>query len=70
LLFQKTSPALDQATYTLNLPAQADGYAQGLYAALRTLDNWQLDVILIAQPPATFAWQAVNDRLKKATHLV
>lgn len=69
LLFE-SSIITSQKHDTLHLPAQAEGYAQGLYAALRTLDNWQLEVILIEQPPSTLAWQAVNDRLKKATHSV
>ncbi|MGZ8928107.1 MAG: L-threonylcarbamoyladenylate synthase [Methylobacter sp.] len=51
----------------LHLPEQAANYAQSLYAALRELDNLQLDVILIEQPPQTELWRAVNDRLNKAT---
>jgi L-threonylcarbamoyladenylate synthase len=54
----------------INLPEQTDLYAQGLYAALRQLDSQQLDVILVEQPPQTQAWQAVNDRLGKATVLI
>ncbi len=49
------------------LPEQADQYAQGLYASLRELDNLSLDIILVEQPPQTAAWQAINDRLQKAT---
>lgn len=51
----------------IQLPENADAYAQQLYAALRTLDNCHLDLILIEQPPTTSPWRAVNDRLKKAT---
>jgi L-threonylcarbamoyladenylate synthase len=53
----------------LRLPEQAANYAQSLYAALRELDNLQLDVILIELPPQTEPWRAVNDRLNKATAL-
>jgi L-threonylcarbamoyladenylate synthase len=53
----------------LRLPEQAANYAQSLYAALRELDNLQLDVILIELPPQTESWRAVNDRLNKATAL-
>lgn len=53
----------------LRLPEQAADYAQSLYAALRDLDNLQLDMILIEQPPQTEAWRAINDRLSKATVL-
>jgi L-threonylcarbamoyladenylate synthase len=51
----------------LHLPEQAGNYAQSLYAALRELDNLQLDMILIEQPPQTEPWRAINDRLNKAT---
>jgi len=50
----------------LRLPEQAGNYAQSLYAALRELDNLQLDLILVEQPPQTASWQAINDRLSKA----
>jgi len=50
----------------LRLPEQAGNYAQSLYAALRELDNLQLDLILVEQPPQTESWQAINDRLSKA----
>lgn len=53
----------------LRLHEQAAHYAQSLYAALRELDSLQLDIILIEQPPQTEAWQAINDRLSKATAL-
>lgn len=51
----------------LRLPEQAGNYAQSLYAALRELDSLQLDLILVEQPPQTESWQAINDRLSKAT---
>lgn len=53
--------------HVLRLPKQAADYAQSLYAALRDLDNLQLDMILIEQPPQTEAWRAINDRLGKAS---
>ncbi|MGZ4980050.1 MAG: L-threonylcarbamoyladenylate synthase [Methylobacter sp.] len=51
----------------LRLPEQAANYAQSLYAALRELDNLQLDMILVEQPPQIEPWRAINDRLNKAT---
>ena len=51
------------------MPEQADSYAQILYASLRDLDSRELDIILIEQPPETYAWHAINDRLGKATTL-
>jgi L-threonylcarbamoyladenylate synthase len=34
---------------------------------LRELDSLQLDIIVVEQPPQTKSWQAINDRLRKAT---
>ncbi|MDP2904336.1 MAG: L-threonylcarbamoyladenylate synthase [Methylovulum sp.] len=53
--------------HIIHVPEQADSYAQALYASLRELDGLQLDMILVEQPPETAAWQAINDRLRKAT---
>lgn len=41
-------------------------YARRLYALLRELDEGGYDCIVMEQPPATAAWQAVNDRLGRA----
>ncbi len=48
------------------MPVQAADYAQALYASLRELDQLQLDMILVEQPPDTEGWRAINDRLSKA----
>jgi len=62
---------LDQAenrlTRVIRMPEQAEDYAQALYTSLRELDSLQLDMILVEKPPNTEAWQAINDRLHKAT---
>jgi L-threonylcarbamoyladenylate synthase len=55
------------AEHCVDLPNVADGYAQGLYAALRHLDHQGLKLLVVEQPPQTEAWRAVNDRLAKAT---
>jgi L-threonylcarbamoyladenylate synthase len=52
----------------LLLPAASSSYAHDLYAALRTLDAAQADIILIEAPPDDGEWQAVNDRLRRAAH--
>jgi L-threonylcarbamoyladenylate synthase len=44
----------------------AVGYAQGLYANLRTLDAAATSIILVESPPISKAWDAVNDRLGRA----
>lgn len=48
------------------LPAEPDGYAAGLYAALHRLDDTGCKEILVAEPPRTPAWLAVRDRLSRA----
>ena len=49
-------------------PSESSGYARLLYAALRKLDNEDVDVILIEAPPEGEDWEAVHDRLRRATH--
>jgi L-threonylcarbamoyladenylate synthase len=54
----------------ITLPCDPIAYAQGLYATLRELDALKVDLILVEQPPQNEAWQAINDRLSKATRYV
>ena len=51
----------------IELPADSLIYAQNLYAKLRELDALKLDLIVVEKPPQNEAWQAINDRLSKAT---
>ena len=48
------------------LPADADGYARGFYAALRELDAGGNELIVVEDIPAEPAWAAVADRLRRA----
>lgn len=48
------------------LPADPEGYARELYAALHALDDAGCDLIVIAQVPEDDAWAAVRDRLRRA----
>jgi L-threonylcarbamoyladenylate synthase len=50
----------------LVLPADADGYARHLYAALRRLDAEGADRIVIERPPRDAQWLAIGDRLQRA----
>jgi L-threonylcarbamoyladenylate synthase len=50
-----------------DLPAEPGGYAAMLYAALHDLDAAGLDRIVVALPPDTAQWQAVRDRLRRAS---
>ena len=69
LLAYQYNPPENRGLHLLCMPEQADSYAQILYASLRDLDSRELDIILIEQPPDTYAWHAINDRLGKATTL-
>ena len=49
------------------MPLGADEYGARLYAALRELDEAGLTLILVERPPAGPEWEAVWDRLRRAT---
>lgn len=51
---------------TRRLPGDPAGYAQGLYAALRSLDTCGATTILVERIPQTPDWAAVGDRLRRA----
>lgn len=53
---------------SLRLPAEPDGFAYALYAALREMDGRGADVILVEAPPQSAQWLGVNDRLRRAAH--
>ncbi len=48
------------------MPADPDGYAARLYAALHALDGAGVDRIIVARPPESDEWLAVRDRLRRA----
>jgi L-threonylcarbamoyladenylate synthase len=50
----------------ITLSHEPGKYAQAMYASLRALDARQAARILIEAPPATDAWDAINDRLGRA----
>ena len=47
-------------------PADAAGYAQAMYAVLRTLDALRAREIWIERPPKGDDWAGVEDRLRRA----
>ncbi|MGI9013592.1 MAG: L-threonylcarbamoyladenylate synthase [Phycisphaerales bacterium] len=61
------------AVCVITLPTNAEGYAAGLYDALRRADAAGADVILIERPPGVVndaddgLWAAIIDRLTRAT---
>jgi L-threonylcarbamoyladenylate synthase len=52
----------------LRLPEDPAGYAHGLYAALRDLDECRADAMLIEALPDGEAWRGARDRLNRATY--
>ncbi len=55
------------ATHTTRLPDAPAAFARGLYAALHELDAVGCSHVVIDAPPASAAWDAVRDRLQRAT---
>ena len=57
----------ERVDFWLRMPRDPVAYAQKLYASLRELDGAGCEAILIEAPPAEPGWEAVLDRLRKAT---
>jgi L-threonylcarbamoyladenylate synthase len=66
LLLRGDTPALPAAALA-RLPDDPAGYARGLYAALRELEDADCEAILIEQVPASAEWDAIRDRLSRAS---
>lgn len=49
----------------VRLPADAVGYAAGLYAALHDLDAAGVETVVVEPPPDGDEWRAVHDRLRR-----
>jgi len=59
--------AVREGVHIVNMPADAVSYAHDLYHTLRLLDNQKFKQIIIEAVPAGLEWEAIRDRLKKAT---
>jgi len=57
----------ERVDYWIRMPRDPAGYARRLYAALRELDGANCATILVEAPPETEEWNAVRDRLSRAT---
>ena len=55
------------AVFRIEAPEDAAAYAAALYSSLHRLDSAGASRILIAEPPKGPRWDAVNDRLGRAT---
>jgi L-threonylcarbamoyladenylate synthase len=49
------------------MPADAEGFARDLYAALREADAWGAEIALVVPPPESGLGLAIADRLRKAS---
>ncbi len=59
--------ALPEAVVIVDIPADPDGYAAEFYRAMRDLDARELDRILLLDPPTGGRWDAVRDRVLRAS---
>jgi L-threonylcarbamoyladenylate synthase len=66
LHWQPLADSPGEQVTALQVPATAAGYAQALYAGLRTLDAVGAVLIVIEAVPDIAPWEAVNDRLRRA----
>ena len=57
----------ERVEYWIRMPREPRAYARRLYAALRELDGARCGAILIELPPETAEWDAIRDRLTRAT---
>jgi L-threonylcarbamoyladenylate synthase len=63
-----SQPALVESLHRWRMmPAEPAAYAHDLYAAMRELDAAGAKSIVIEAPPGGDAWQAVTDRLRRAS---
>lgn len=63
---QPSAPDFGAACWE-QLPADPEGYAADLYAALHRLDDAGVSTILVERPPAGEDWLAIHDRLSRAS---
>ncbi len=53
--------------FWLEAPESPEGYAHALYGLLHEMDHAHVDVILVEQVPHEGLWQAIHDRLSRAS---
>lgn len=67
IVFNGEVPALEAAKKSvIDLTGDPIAAAARLYATLFDLDQWQLDFILVEEPPLSSEWDAIRDRLRRA----
>jgi L-threonylcarbamoyladenylate synthase len=61
------APTRLEAAIEVLLPLDAANYARRIYALLREFDEEGIDLILLEEVPQAPAWQAIQDRLHRAS---
>jgi L-threonylcarbamoyladenylate synthase len=64
---QLQHPPMEHVTKLVIMPGHVATYAAHLYATLHELDALNLDWIAVDAPPETSEWEAVRDRLRRAS---
>ncbi len=64
---QITCPPAGNVREVVAMPNNADGYAAQLYSVLHALDTKGYDWIAVETPPPSVEWEAVLDRLRRAS---
>ncbi len=62
------SPILDFVSKQVVLADTPDAYASEIYSTMHLLDTFELDTIYIEILPDDESWQALRDRLERASH--
>jgi L-threonylcarbamoyladenylate synthase len=62
----KPQPADGSQVAWISMPAEPERYAERLYDVLHELELRGVARIIVERPPATAAWEAINDRLRRA----
>lgn len=70
LSFSKKPALLSHQPFWIQAPLQAHLYANALYSNLRALDNQNPDCILVEAPPEGSEWEAIVDRLQRASYQI
>jgi L-threonylcarbamoyladenylate synthase len=52
------------------MPAAPDAYARSLYATLHAADERDFATLWVQMPPSELAWEAISDRLTRASELL
>ncbi len=67
LSFSKKPALLSNQVFWINASPEASVYANCLYNCLRELDHLEPDCILVESPPESMEWEAIHDRLQRAS---